>query len=239
MSGWGKRTRRPPAIRGRLVLLTVLTVIATLLLGVGFAQPHLSAASHVRYLDRGAATASISASTNNFLFTPNSIGPIAVGATITLTVTQLASTPHTFTLSSLVNYTIPSTATNLTQFFSSHPPVVDITLNGTPGETRSATFTLPTVGFYEFVCTVAGHFQSGMFGFLGYGVTPPNAVAQTGPGAPVFIIGGSIVALVVIALVLAFVLGRRKGSLHEMRPERLGYPETTPPPTPPSSPPKY
>ena len=40
-----------------------------------------------------------------------------------------------------------------------------------------------------------------------------------------FIISGTIAGLVVLALVLGFVIGRRKGAVHEMPPERLGYPE--------------
>ena len=50
-------------------------------------------------------------------------------------------------------------------------------------------------------------------------------------------------ALTVIAIVLGFVVGRRKGSEFEMPPERLGYPEPSAPsagaplpPTPPHPP---
>jgi hypothetical protein len=57
--------------------------------------------------------------------------------------------------------------------------------------------------------------------------------ASTDPGVAVFIIVGTIVALVVIALVLGFVVGRRRGSHDEMAPQRLGYPE--PPETPAAS----
>jgi hypothetical protein len=50
----------------------------------------------------------------------------------------------------------------------------------------------------------------------------------------VFIIGGTIAGLVILAIVLAFVIGRRRGSHDEMAPERLGYPEPSqqPPKTP-------
>jgi len=63
------------------------------------------------------------------------------------------------------------------------------------------------------------------------------STSAQGPGAALFIIIGTIVSLVVIALVLGFVVGRRKGAEHEMPPERLGYPEPLAPgePLPPSS----
>jgi hypothetical protein len=106
----------------------------------------------------------------------------------------------------------------------------------------------PGPGWYEFVCLEPGHFQSGMYGFIAFGMNLPAnltvSVASTGPGAGVFIISGTIVALVVVALVLGFVVGRRKGSEFEMSPERLGYPEPpstseTPSSTPmPNEPPK-
>jgi plastocyanin len=207
-------------------------------MGIGVVAP---AAARPPSPGAAPAVTSISISANNFFFSPNSLGPLAVGSNITLTLHQLASTGHTFTLSSLANYTLPAqaSASNLTTFFTTHPPVVNVSLNGTVGETHVVTFALHTTGFYEFLCLVGGHFQSGMFGFLGYGVTPPNALPETGPGAPVFIIGGTIVGLVILALVLAFVIGRREGAKHEMPPERLGYPEpasgSVPLPGPPKS----
>ncbi|MCI4365916.1 MAG: hypothetical protein L3K10_07675, partial [Thermoplasmata archaeon] len=59
-------------------------------------------------------------------------------------------------------------------------------------------------------------------------------------GSAVFIIVGTIVVLTVIAIVLGFVVGRRRGAVHEMPPERLGYPEPRLPtePAPPPRPPK-
>ena len=82
---------------------------------------------------------------------------------------------------------------------------------------------------YEFVCTEPGHFTNGMYGFIAFGENLPGnltvSATSTDPGAAVFIIVGTIVSLVVIALVLGFVVGRRRGSVYEMPPQRLGYPE--------------
>jgi hypothetical protein len=80
-----------------------------------------------------------------------------------------------------------------------------------------------------------------MYGFIAFGINLPSnltvSTGPTGPGVGVFIISGTIVVLVVVALVLGFVVGRRKGSEFEMPPERLGYAEPpAPPPAPASTP---
>ncbi|HKS59582.1 MAG TPA: cupredoxin domain-containing protein, partial [Thermoplasmata archaeon] len=229
-SGRLRSTRGPSR-----VFLAGLFAVGLLLMGIGASSATPGARPGYEHTASGTAV-SISTVASGFAFSPSSVGPLPTGASVTLTIEQLSTTPHTFTLSRLANYSLPSSASasNLSQFFTTNPPLVNISLNGTVGETHSATVTFSTVGFYEYVCTFAGHFQAGMFGFLGYGVAPPNAQPQTGPGAPVFIIGGTIVGLVILALVLAFVIGKRRGSMHEMPPERLGYAE--PPATPPKPP---
>ncbi len=174
-------------------------------------------------------TLSVGASSAPFSFSPNDISNIAPGSNVTIDITNLGSTPHTFTLSSLVNYSLPSAGnTNLTStFLVSHPPFYSISIPGTPGtDVATATFTAPTtIGSYQFFCTEPGHFASGMQGFLGVGETVGPPAPSPGIGLPVFIIAGVIVALVIMAIVLGFVVGRREGSKHEMPPERLGYPE--------------
>jgi hypothetical protein len=71
-----------------------------------------------------------------------------------------------------------------------------------------------------------GHFTAGMHVQIGIGIVPPSSGSgTTGIGAPALIIAGTIAGLVVIALVLGFVIGRRRGPEEEMPPERLGYPE--------------
>ena len=225
----GRRASRVPPRRPRVLLAIAITLGPLLIVAVSPPSIHVGAggAGFVR-TDAGS---SIAVSTNNFLFAPNSLGPLPAGP-VTITVTQLASNTHTFTLSSLANYTIPAGASNLSTFFTQHPPLVSVTLNATVGEQHTVTFTPPKVGYYEFVCEISGHFQLGMYGFLGYQVAPPNAApTSTGPGTPVFIIGGVIVGLVVLALALGFVIGRREGSKHEMSPERLGYMEPGAPTT--------
>jgi hypothetical protein len=165
---------------------------------------------------------------------------ISPGEAVTIDITNLGTIPHTFTLSSLVNYTLPySGNTNLTgTFLVSHPPYYSINISGTQGSVTVASFTAPTgIGSYQWFCTEPGHFAAGMEGFLGVGITVGPPPPPPSIGTPVFIIAGVVVGLVILAIVLGFVVGKREGSKYEMPPERLGYPET-PPETPPSKPPQ-
>ncbi|MGA7922975.1 MAG: hypothetical protein WCA77_03260 [Thermoplasmata archaeon] len=148
---------------------------------------------------------------------------------IALEMLETSASPHTFTLSPAANYSFNSNnmTSDLQSFFSAHPPVVNIVPAPTPGAANFTNFTMPgTIGVFEFVCMEQGHFQEGMYGFIGINMTPPGGGGgPTAPGAAVFIIAGTIAGLVVIAIVLGFVVGRRRGSEEEMPPERLGYPE--------------
>jgi uncharacterized cupredoxin-like copper-binding protein len=152
---------------------------------------------------------------------------ISPGEAITIDITNLGTLAHTFTLSSLVNYTLPTTSGNLTgTFLVTHPPYYSINISATQGSMTVASFVAPTkIGSYQFFCTETGHFAAGMEGLMGVGISVGPPPPPPGIGTPVFIIAGVIVGLVILAIVLGFVIGKREGSKHEMPPERLGYPE--------------
>jgi plastocyanin len=171
------------------------------------------------------ATVSITVTVGSgFSFDPYGF-EVQPGDTVNLAFVQTDGTPHDFRLVAEANYSFPTGAGTsvLLAYFNQHPPLVNLSLGSAPA-TVTKQFVAPHKGLYEFVCTQAGHFAAGMLGYLGSGVPPPGQV-NSGPGAPVFIIGGTIAGLVILAIVLAFVIGRRRGSMHEMPPERLGYPE--------------
>jgi plastocyanin len=193
----------------------------------------------VIHTDAGTSvTMSVGASANPFAFSPNTISDVAPGSNVTIAITNLGTLAHTFTVSSLVNYTLPYAGnTNLTgTFLVSHPAYFSVNISTVQGSVTMASFTAPkTIGSYQFFCTEAGHFASGMEGFLGVGVVVGPPPPPPSIGLPVFIIAGTIVTLVILAIVLGFVVGKREGSKHEMPPERLGYPET-PPDNPPAKP---
>ena len=229
-----------PEHRPRLHLGSIALVLA-----VGFVLiASFGAAAHAAGLKAGAAAQHPSAGTDQLTVTVGtayaftvSTDEVTPGDTVDLTVVQTDDIQHTFTLSSVSGYTFPTTDTtgDLLAYFHDHPPLVNVTIPAGSSSTQY-TFTAPPFGEYEYVCLVAGHFQLGMFGVLGSGEHGTTLSTSTGPGAPVFIIGGVIAGLVVIALVLGFVIGRRKGAHHEMPPERLGYPGEAAPPLPPKKP---
>ena len=134
------------------------------------------------------------------------------GSTISLEVLQTDSTAHTFTLIPVANFsfnpnsnTTPDIQTFLDQ--PGHHPLVNIVPSTTAGDANFTNFTAPPIGAYQYVCMEPGHFQYGMYGEIGIGVHVASTTApDDGPGAPVFIIAGTITGLVVIALVLGFVV---------------------------------
>ncbi|MCI4350541.1 MAG: plastocyanin/azurin family copper-binding protein [Thermoplasmata archaeon] len=162
---------------------------------------------------------------SGFTFDPTSF-PVNPGDTVTLTFVQSDGTPHNLLIVAEANYTFPSGAGTsvLLAYFTQHPPLVNLSLGAAP-TTATTTFIAPHKGLYQFVCTQSGHFAAGMMGYMGSGGVTIPGQGYSGPGAPVFIIGGTIAGLVLLAIVLAFVIGRRRGSMHEMPPERLGYAE--------------
>lgn len=181
--------------------------------------------------------------TDSYTFVQDTYEGLPTNATIMVAFTDAGVLAHTFSILDRQGWVIPSTA-DLGSLVSTYGLLVGVNASGTG--TFDGKFTSPGPGWYEFVCLEAGHFESGMYGFIAFGENLPSnltvSAASTGPGAAVFIIVGTISALVVIAIVLGFVVGRRRGSEFEMPPERLGYAE--PPvapanePLPPGSPPR-
>jgi len=180
---------------------------------------------------------------SGYAFTPNTFEQVATGTNISVSFTDASSISHTFTIIGREGWVVPSSISSSdfsNLVYGKAPPVV-FNLNVSGVGTVSGSFAAPAAGWYEFVCTEPGHFQSGMYGFIAFGMNLPTNLTVSsgmpGPGAALFIIIGTIVSLVVIALVLGFVVGRRKGAVHEMPPERLGYaePSAGETPLPPSS----
>jgi len=179
-----------------------------------------------------ATTSSIAVTTTtSTTFSPNEFQDVAPNTTVTVAITDASAEAHTFTIIGKQGWVIPPaiTPTAFDQLVYGSSPAVVFNYNVSSAGTVTVTFTSPPTGWYEFVCTEPGHFTSGMYGFIAFGMNLPQNLTVTspneGPGAALFIIIGTIVTLVVITLVLGFVVGRRKGAQHEMPPERLGYPE--------------
>jgi plastocyanin len=222
-----------------------IALAAALTLGaLGVVTSNVRAHSSALQTD-DASTIAVTASPG-FAFNPNLFGNVAMGQSIIVTLTNGDDQTHTFTIASRQGWVIPTSYTEgqLTAFFQQYPPLFN--MQAVAASSNSTNFTSPaSPGWYEFVCTEPGHFQSGMYGFIAFGEALPTnltvSATNDGPGAAVFIIVGTIVTLTVIAIVLGFVVGKRRGSTEEMPPERLGYPEPlvpSEPAPPPGAPPK-
>jgi uncharacterized cupredoxin-like copper-binding protein len=221
--------RRP--YRGAVAVLVTCVV---LLAGFSLASRQAGASSDIVQA-AGSTSVAVTAS-SGFKFTPNGFNDVGTNTTVTVKVVDGDTQPHTFSIWGREGVVIPVTTSSgaLNTLYTDYPPLVSVQVG--PGDTNSTTFPAPGPGWYEFVCLEEGHFQQGMYGFIAFGESLPSNLsvssAYDGPGVAVFIIIGTIVALTVIAVVLGFVVGRRRGSSDEMPPERLGYPEPEPPPAP-------
>lgn len=236
MSGW-PRGWRPRTLVGA-AWISALLLLLPAAVAVGGNAP-ISTRPMVVHTAAGTTVTMTVAAGGGLIFTPDAISNITPGSNVTINVQNLGSVDHTFTLSSLVNYTLPSASnTNLTsQFLVQHPAYVSVPITPIQGQVTTVNFIAPSkIGSYQFFCTITGHFPGGMTGVIGVGIHVGPPAAPPGIGLPVFIISGTIVGLVIAAIVLGFVVGKREGTKHEMAPERLGYSET-PSLTPPAKPP--
>jgi len=212
-----------------------VAVAAILFLGVFVvAAAHGPVSSNVVQA-AGSTSVDVTAS-SGFKFTPNAFNDVGTNTSISVAFTNGDTISHTFSISSREGVVVNNnfTPSQLAAYFTTYPPL--ITVYGNTSGTFPGTFNAPAPGWYEFVCLEEGHFQSGMYGFIAFGIALPSnlsvVVPYDGAGAAVFIIVGTIVSLTVVAIVLGFVVGRRRGSAEEMPPERLGYPEPEPGPAP-------
>lgn len=199
----------------------ILTATSILLLTAGFVEASPAA--------RPAASDQLTVTVGETLAFSLSTDMVNPGDNVTLTLVQTSSDlGHTFTLSSVAGlaFSASNSTGDLDKFVAEHKPLVNFTIPAGQA-TYTTNFIAPAYGLYAYFCLVPGHFPS-MYGLLGSGEHGSSGGVSTGPGAAVFIIGGTIAGLVVLALVLGFVIGRRRGAHDEMPPERLGYPEKAP-----------
>lgn len=160
----------------RQVALAVVT-IAVVFLAVAFFLPDSAGVSA-----RPSAADSITVvATADYHYQPDTFQQIATGTTITVTFTDADVLPHSFTISSREGFVIPTsyTPTQLNQMFVTYPAIYSTLLNGS-GEQSVGTFQSPSAaGWYEFVCTVSGHFQNDMYGFVAFGENLPSNLTTT------------------------------------------------------------
>ena len=154
--------------------------------------------------------------TSDYGYQPDTFQQVPVGANITVTFKDSDVLQHSFTIFSREGFVIPTsyTPSQLNQLFETYPAKYSSLLNGS-GEQSIGWFDSPaTPGWYEFVCMVSGHFQSGMYGFIAFGeslpanLTPPSRVSL-GIGNISALEAGFVVAML-LAVGLGLVVWRRR-----------------------------
>lgn len=146
--------------------------------------------------------------TSALSFVPNSFS-VMPGASVHLIVTQEADFEHTFTLSSVVNTTLPSSDTDsqMYAFFAAHPPLLNLSLGSTVGARFYDNFTAPSsLGTYEYLCEI--HFPD-MTGTMTVANSPPSSGSSTTPSA-LEIVGIGVVVVVVVLAVVAVAWSRSR-----------------------------
>jgi uncharacterized cupredoxin-like copper-binding protein len=160
--------------------------------------------------------------TNNLQFVPNVLVASSTHFPLILDVlvTNTGSLGHTFTVSPLDNYSL--SVANYTQTLATNPPLVSASVPSGAGGTVWANFTVRGPGFYQYICTVTGHFANGMYGFLYVDVAPPpvqpppsTALVETW----VLLGSGALLGAGILIAVVASFSGRfpRRGSPHDRR----------------------
>lgn len=188
----GSLLRARSAVVGLVLVVVVAGLVVSVPTASGTPSPRASGVEFVNV----SATSTLSFVPDTFTVLP--------GATVHLTVTQLADFNHTFTLSPAVNVTITSVS-----FFSTHTPIVNLSLGATPGEKYTATFVAPsTLGTYEYICEI--HFPT-MTGVMTVANALPSGGGSSFPTTEEWIgIGAAIGVIVVAAGILAWSRSRRR-----------------------------
>ena len=187
---------------GLAALFAVLLVV-----GGAVATPGLpfSANSPASSPDGKAGWINISA-VGMYGYSPANLEQVPTNATITVTFTDQSDMAHTFTIIGKEGWVVPNTYSpaqiDALAYGPSPPALVNSNVSG-PGDVNVTTFESPGPGWYEFICTVSGHFQQGMYGFVAFGINLPSNLTPTNKTT----IGGglsfSLVDAVVIVLVVA------------------------------------
>jgi len=188
-------------------VLSAVVVVVLLVLAAGLAAGPDARARGVSAGPSGTSSWLNVTATADYGYQPDTIGNLSVNATIHVVFDDDDVLSHSFTIDSVEGWVIPTgyTPTQLDAFLTAHPPMYSTQLNGT-GEESNGTFHSPaTVGWYEFVCTVSGHFQDGMYGFVAFGepvpanLTTPGRVGVGGAGLTpldgALLAGGAVILL--------------------------------------------
>jgi len=152
-------------------------------------------------------------------YSPADLENVPTNANITVTFTDRSTMEHTFTIIGKEGWVVPndSSQEEIDELAFGHHPsaLANVNVSG-PGDVNHTNFISPGPGWYEFVCTVSGHFALGMYGFVAFGMNLPSNLTPTNRtllgGGPGFNTTEAIVvgALVVVAAGSYVALHRRR-----------------------------
>ncbi|MGP8075835.1 MAG: sulfocyanin-like copper-binding protein [Thermoplasmata archaeon] len=208
--------------------LAALAVVALVLGSVGAMSTRGGAPDSKNPAFPGVTDSLTVAATNDYGYQPSTFEQIPTNATVNVTMTDDSNLPHTFTIIGREGWVVPASisATDFSNLVFGHSPPIVFNLNvSSTGDVATGSFQSPGLGWYEFVCTVPGHFQSGMYGFIAFG---ENLPANLTPNSRVGVGGGNLGVIeaagggaAAVAVILGIVVWRRRHPGHRMPPESL------------------
>jgi len=205
----------------------VALVVALLAVGSSLALPPAPSPSQLSTSTRDMAVGWINISAvGDYGYSPASLEEVPTHATITVKFTDQSAMAHTFTILRKEGWVVPTadSQAEINQLaYGGSPPVLDNANVSGPGDVNVTTFVSPGPGWYEFVCTVTGHFALGMYGFIAFGMNLPSnltASNRTGVGGTLSFspIDAAVLAVVLVACAAGYVLWRRHRSNLQNRP---------------------
>jgi len=179
----------------------------------------LPAHSGARAPSVGAADSLGVAATGNYGYLPSTFEQVPTNTTISVTFTDESNLPHTFTIIGKQGWVIPTTYSSSQidslGYGNAPPALFNLNVTGS-GDVATGTFGAPGPGWYEFVCTVSGHFQNGMYGFIAFGENLPSNLTvpnnnRVGVGGGFFSwVGAATAVAVALILIAVFFVWRRR-----------------------------
>ena len=157
--------------------------------------------------------------TGDYGYQPDAFQQVPTNATVSVTFTDDSELAHTFTIIGVEGWVIPSsfspTQIDNLAYGDTPPPLFNANVTGS-GDVATGSFESPADGWYEFVCTVSGHFQNGMYGFIAFGENLPSNLTSPARveigGATIGPVQAAAAAAVVLAGGLVYFFWRRRRS---------------------------
>ena len=200
---------RASSLAALAVALLILAGGVTVVTPVGARNPSVAFAGRVGWINISAV--------NQYDYSPADLQQVPTNASIQVTFTDRSPMEHTFTILGKEGWVVPNSSTQqqINQLaYGNHPAVlVNLNVSG-PGNVNATTFTSPGPGWYEFICTVSGHFSLGMYGFIAFGMNLPSNLTLSnrtaiGTGLPFNATEAVVVGALAAVALGAFVAVRR------------------------------